>query len=971
MTSLITRQPEGEWLSPKMSWGPLPTPRSEHFAFARGSKMYIFGGLCKTEGPNEKHCIYSLNTRKMVWSEEMTTGNPPPLEARRNYHCALFDNKLFCLSPTFAALNDSKVRNIAIYVLDLDTMEWKSYETSGALPPTLDPCIVTVYENVLYVLAWNRLQPYTGSTLSSLRLDTIKFEWMHISHCSNPPYPQTMACLSDSGIWYFTGGRPDDSRPYPSLTIRQYNLKTKSWSDLRLAGVSAPPREGATLSYWNDNLIMFGGVNNFWGHHSTRNLFDDVCIISCVNQTWPVQNSKEIRNKLQARFNHSAVIIDDKLWIFGGMSKNGPLNDTRVFSLVDKGAANEVVVPSTTTLTKKLEVNKNSSVSTDNPPDNNKFPSNFIDRMKIAFNNRDFYADVAFVVKDKIFYAHKIILCSRSIVFKKMFDTKERSQVKKSPGRGANGDEPSASEIELSTREKDNRLSKNTNTSQDSNSSGSGSGSGDEKTLKSKEDDKNKKVTKERIDSGTPISSDTQRRSSSMATPRMNMIEKVTKFEGFDPNAFEKVLYFIYTGEVELTSREEADQISAIAYEFLLDQLMKFCQLTEKFPTKCCEEPIAVATALRKGVGSPIGSDIFFIVKKKKLFAHRILLCVGSDYFYQTLKNEPGRRYFDMSALDERIDLNTFIEYVRLVYSFFYNGSESKIKEVDISQLLELALIYKDQRFLDLFYNPEIYTPENIAKLYLGARQHNLSDLSDSCLCYLMKNFATIVRQTNVLSVWDENFTKDILALYKKDESTWNWLDLLWLAHNCKMSDMKNEAIENLSKLINIENVVPVLVCAHTTGEKKLRSQCLDYLLTHASDVETYQRMQAYSEHVLSSIAGLSVSLSKEISQKVSKQVTSLKTAAKSSGLSKKFCSSCAQAFDYVGTKKHSCTLCKRVVCSNCLAGKEMLPPVFGYMKRKTVCLNCKQLVSLITPPETTNKEKDKDKNKELQKPTK
>jgi hypothetical protein len=51
-----------------------------------------------------------------------------------------------------------------------------------------------------------------------------------------------------------------------------------------------------------------------------------------------------------------------------------------------------------------------------------------------------------------------------------------------------------------------------------------------------------------------------------------------------------------------------------------------------------------------------------------------------------------------------------------------------------------------------------------------------------------------------------------------------NWLDLLWLAHNRQIDTLKKEAIDQLSKLINIENVVPVLVCAHAIGEKKVHS---------------------------------------------------------------------------------------------------------------------------------------------------
>jgi hypothetical protein len=58
------------------------------------------------------------------------------------------------------------------------------------------------------------------------------------------------------------------------------------------------------------------------------------------------------------------------------------------------------------------------------------------------------------------------------------------------------------------------------------------------------------------------------------------------------------------------------------------------------------EDETTLASAFRKAVGSPIGSDFFFVVKKKKLFAHRVLLCIGSDFYHQLLTstyNKPER----------------------------------------------------------------------------------------------------------------------------------------------------------------------------------------------------------------------------------------------------------------------------------------------------------------------------------------
>ncbi len=52
------------WIAPKISWGPIPTPRSAHFAFEHEGKMYIFGGVFSQPGPNERDCIYSLDSSK-------------------------------------------------------------------------------------------------------------------------------------------------------------------------------------------------------------------------------------------------------------------------------------------------------------------------------------------------------------------------------------------------------------------------------------------------------------------------------------------------------------------------------------------------------------------------------------------------------------------------------------------------------------------------------------------------------------------------------------------------------------------------------------------------------------------------------------------------------------------------------------------------------------------------------------------
>jgi hypothetical protein len=56
---------------------------------------------------------------RMMWTQEQTTGDPPPLESRRKYHCAILENKLLCLDPTYPDHVNNPINAIKLYVLDL------------------------------------------------------------------------------------------------------------------------------------------------------------------------------------------------------------------------------------------------------------------------------------------------------------------------------------------------------------------------------------------------------------------------------------------------------------------------------------------------------------------------------------------------------------------------------------------------------------------------------------------------------------------------------------------------------------------------------------------------------------------------------------------------------------------------------------------------------------------------------------
>jgi len=233
---------------------------------------------------------------------------------------------------------------------------------------------------------------------------------------------------------------------------------------------------------------------------------------------------------------------------------------------------------------------------------------------------------------------------------------------------------------------------------------------------------------------------------------------------------------------------------------------------------------------------------------------------------------------------------------------------------------------------------------DNVGSVYCVAVANNLPQLEKESLAFLETNFDTLVRSKEVLSKWPKRLVKKTRIKLSGDPSEWshfaNWLDVLWFGHNTENDKLVNQAVSKLEPLINIENVVPVLVGAHTAGQKELRSKCVDFIVLHGTNVEEFQRMRvnatAHADTDLSSISNLSTSLRTEVTSLVKKQMSELKHTKKGKK-SKKF-----------GTKKNTCALCRRVVDKTQIKSNVALPGTFGFNKPKSICQSCVQLSTLV-----------------------
>eukprot|EP00002_Diphylleia_rotans_P040670 TRINITY_DN9704_c0_g1_i4.p1 TRINITY_DN9704_c0_g1~~TRINITY_DN9704_c0_g1_i4.p1 ORF type:complete len:629 (-),score=92.08 TRINITY_DN9704_c0_g1_i4:240-2126(-) len=118
--------------------------------------------------------------------------------------------------------------------------------------------------------------------------------------------------------------------------LARFQFDRKEWISLHPIDVRPPPRHSHTAVVFQDSIYIYGGI-------TTRS-----CILSDI-YTYSIKRNQWIEKKANGevpkpRWGHSAVVIGDRMYIFGGLSNNGEyLND--IFSYTfDTSTWNQVEV---------------------------------------------------------------------------------------------------------------------------------------------------------------------------------------------------------------------------------------------------------------------------------------------------------------------------------------------------------------------------------------------------------------------------------------------------------------------------------------------------------------------------------------------------------------------------------------------------------------------------------------------------
>ncbi|KAJ4137527.1 hypothetical protein NW768_003114 [Fusarium equiseti] len=251
----------------------------------------IFGGPTPVAATTQAAAFGADNQASTASNSLQPTPTPPSAASSNNTY----------IMPNSPA----KGRSVA------DGYRPKVTRTLGQRPACLVNASVTYCGNN-QIYAFGGFDQYTDEVYNHvLRLDLVSHQWSLVDNYGDIPgvrMGHTATLYQGNKLLVFGG--ENEHRTYLSDLI-VFDLKTAHWTQPLVSGPIPKGRARHAAVLHEDKLFIIGGItgqNNY--------VLDDICYLDLKTFTW----SKSWR--FVGRFDHSAYIWGDRVWVFGGLSED-------------------------------------------------------------------------------------------------------------------------------------------------------------------------------------------------------------------------------------------------------------------------------------------------------------------------------------------------------------------------------------------------------------------------------------------------------------------------------------------------------------------------------------------------------------------------------------------------------------------------------------------------------------------------
>ncbi|KAL8409088.1 hypothetical protein RB594_007508 [Gaeumannomyces avenae] len=248
-------------------------------------------------------------------SSNAGTPQPPPAgfaSSTPSSSASLGNNQSAGSGPSSASSNNTFVMtNSPLKNRGLpDGYRPKVTRTLGNRPACLVNASVTYCGNN-QIYAFGGFDQYTDEVYNHvLRLDLASLQWSLVDNYGDIPgvrMGHTATLYKGDRLLVFGG--ENEHRTYLSDLI-VFDLKTAHWTQPQCTGPIPKGRARHAAILHEDKLFIVGGIT---GHDNY--VLDDICFLDLKTFTW----SRSWR--FVSRFDHSAYIWGDRVWVFGGLSE--------------------------------------------------------------------------------------------------------------------------------------------------------------------------------------------------------------------------------------------------------------------------------------------------------------------------------------------------------------------------------------------------------------------------------------------------------------------------------------------------------------------------------------------------------------------------------------------------------------------------------------------------------------------------
>ncbi len=203
------------------------------------------------------------------------------------------------------------------YVLDLDTFSWDTvddpglrgrYEHTTLVPPS--------HPGKLYVFA-GADQSGNHNDIQALDLSTLTWQAVMPSSGTAPTSRTYHHAVMADDLVVYSGGQ-SGSDPVGDRQVHCFHPRTESWNTLNVRGDAPKPRHGHLVAAVGNKILVHGGM-------AGPTFYDDLHVLDLDRNVW--QKVKQKKGNPCARAAHGGVVVGTDLYIFGGMNRDGALDD--------------------------------------------------------------------------------------------------------------------------------------------------------------------------------------------------------------------------------------------------------------------------------------------------------------------------------------------------------------------------------------------------------------------------------------------------------------------------------------------------------------------------------------------------------------------------------------------------------------------------------------------------------------------